>query len=185
MAEPSAQTRELSRFVIDYVRSLGACAAGISTTETLAGGPPSTDLEYVLEGARSAVTFALPLDQEKILKYLGKEDQSAHQADNLRTTAASTGIAQGLRRPPESAGHSLLRRQCEPGISRRGPWRDARFQARHLASLSGRAFGRRLVRLLGQSDHRRVRRQCAAGHDSHDGGTRTDRSSTHRGSLLR
>ena len=97
MAEPSALSpQEMSDLVVEFVRSQGACAVGISTTETLAGGPPSTDLDYVLEGARSAITFALPLDQEKILKFLRKEDHSAHQADNLRTTAAATGIAQGL-----------------------------------------------------------------------------------------
>ena len=32
----------------------GAATVGFATTETLAGGPPSTDLEYILPGARSA-----------------------------------------------------------------------------------------------------------------------------------
>jgi epoxyqueuosine reductase QueG len=74
----------------------GASAVGVSTTETLAGGPPSTDLEYVLEGARSAVTFALPLDEDKILDYLAKEDHASHQADNFHTGNAATGLAVGL-----------------------------------------------------------------------------------------
>ena len=35
------------------VKSYGTVAVGIATTETLAGGPPSTDLTYVLPEARS------------------------------------------------------------------------------------------------------------------------------------
>ena len=58
--------KELSRTVMDYVMSLGACAAGIATVNTLAGGPPSADLRYILPSAQSAVVFALPLDQALI-----------------------------------------------------------------------------------------------------------------------
>jgi hypothetical protein len=35
---------EFSELAIDYVANLGARTAGIATTETLAGRPPSTDL---------------------------------------------------------------------------------------------------------------------------------------------
>ena len=87
---------ELSRFVIDYVTNLGACAAGIATTETLAGGPPSTDLQYVLPAAKSAVCFALPLDAARIEHYLAKQDQAGHQEDNIRTNLLATGLAVGL-----------------------------------------------------------------------------------------
>ncbi|MCP4005063.1 MAG: epoxyqueuosine reductase [bacterium] len=88
--------KELTEFALEFVKTYGAVAAGVSTLETLAGGPPSADLEHVLEGARSAVTFALPLDQEKILTYLAKQDHASHQADNLRTTNLVTGIATNL-----------------------------------------------------------------------------------------
>ena len=47
-------------------------AVGIATTETLEGGPPSTDLTYVLPEAKSAVVFALPLDQGAIERFLEK-----------------------------------------------------------------------------------------------------------------
>ena len=57
---------ELSRIVVDFVISRGACAAGIVTTNTLAGGPPSTDLSYVLANANSAISFAVPVDQRLI-----------------------------------------------------------------------------------------------------------------------
>ncbi len=88
--------KELSEFAVEFLTVQGACAVGVSTVETLVGGPPSTDLEYVLEGARSAVTFALPLDQEKILEYLSKQDHAAHQEDNFRTNNAVTGLAVNL-----------------------------------------------------------------------------------------
>ncbi len=85
--------RALAQFAMDYVKLEGACAAGVVTKETLAGGPPSTDLEYVLPGAQSAVTFAVPLDPRKIEPYLGKRDQAGHQDDNIHTTVFVTGLA--------------------------------------------------------------------------------------------
>ena len=54
---------QLTHLVTDYTLCEGAFKAGIATVETLAGGPPSTDLSYVLPGATSAVVFALALDQ--------------------------------------------------------------------------------------------------------------------------
>jgi len=59
----------------------------------LAGGPPSTDLEYVLPGAKSAVTFALPFDQQKIEDYLAKRDRDSHQRDYNQTSTMSSGVA--------------------------------------------------------------------------------------------
>jgi len=88
--------KEFTRFAIDFVISQGACAAGIATKETLAGGPPSTDLEYVLPEAKSAVSFAMPLDQEKIQRYLAKEDHASHQEDNVHTNFFVTGLAVAL-----------------------------------------------------------------------------------------
>jgi epoxyqueuosine reductase QueG len=87
---------ELSRQVIDYAIGDGACAAGICTTETLAGGPPSTDLSYVLPGAKSAISFAVPLDQSLIRPYLLKKDRRSHELDNLHANARATGLAAHL-----------------------------------------------------------------------------------------
>ena len=47
------------------VKSYGTVAVGIATTETLAGGPPSTDLTYVLPEARSAVTSGSSVTRTK------------------------------------------------------------------------------------------------------------------------
>ncbi len=87
---------ELSRRVIDYLLEEGACAAGIATTETLAGGPPSVDLERVLPGAKSAISFAVPLDQNLLPAYLKKLNRRAHELDNLRANSLATGMAAHL-----------------------------------------------------------------------------------------
>jgi epoxyqueuosine reductase QueG len=82
----------LSRTVIDYVISEGACAAGIVTAEGLAGGPPSTDLGYVVPGAKSAVAFALPLDPAHIEPFLARQDRLSHEADNFRVNLLASGL---------------------------------------------------------------------------------------------
>jgi epoxyqueuosine reductase QueG len=89
-------SRELSAFAVEFLTTQGACAVGIATLETLAGGPPSTDLEYVLPEAMSAVSFAVPMDQEKIERYLAKEDHASHQHDNFHTNFFVSGLAAGL-----------------------------------------------------------------------------------------
>ncbi len=88
--------KKLTEFAKTFLTEIGACEVGVCTTQTLAGGPPSTDLEYVLPGARSAVSFAVPMDQEKIKRYLAKESHADHQADNIHVNFMVTGMASGL-----------------------------------------------------------------------------------------
>jgi epoxyqueuosine reductase QueG len=99
---------KLSRLVLDYVRCLGACAAGIATIDTLAGGPPSADLTYVLPGARSAVSFALPLDQDLIPPFLGKEDRVSHEQDNFRVNGYASGLSLQLSKWLDQKGYPSL-----------------------------------------------------------------------------
>jgi len=84
---------ELTQHVKDLVECLGGVAVGIATTETLEGGPPSTDLRYVLPEARSAIVFAVPLDQGVIEPFLKKEDHHSHALNNVRTNTLASGIA--------------------------------------------------------------------------------------------
>lgn len=86
-------TTDLSVLLPEMARNLGADLAGIATIETLAGGPPSADLKYVLPSARSAVCFAIALDQEKIERYLKKENHEAHNLNKIRATTLANGIA--------------------------------------------------------------------------------------------
>ncbi len=92
---------DLTRFAIDNLKSVGATHVGIATTETLAGGPPSADLTYMLPEAKSAVVFALPLDQRLIPGFLKKEDRRSHEIDSYRTNILAGGLslwmANGIR----------------------------------------------------------------------------------------
>lgn len=54
--------KDLNTLVLDFAKLEEATSTGITTRETLVGGPPSVDLEYVLGGARSAITFAVAMD---------------------------------------------------------------------------------------------------------------------------
>lgn len=108
MAKDKKHYEDLNQLVKDLVLNAGAIDVGVVTTETLEGGPPSTDLSYVLDGAKSAVVFALPLDQEKIERFLKKEDFPGHCLDNVRTNTLSSGIALELARFLEMKGQAAV-----------------------------------------------------------------------------
>jgi len=70
----------------------GCCAVGVCNQEGLEGGPPSSDLTRQLEGARSAIVVAFPVDEHKLELYMGKIDHEPYQLDYIRTN----NIVQGL-----------------------------------------------------------------------------------------
>jgi epoxyqueuosine reductase len=90
--------------VKEVVRSYGGARVGIVDRQTLAGGPPSTDLTYILPEAKSAITFALPLDKKFIRPFLAKEDRLSHERDNLRVNILATGLAAHLAKHLEQRG---------------------------------------------------------------------------------
>ena len=53
---------DFSTIVVEYALLEGALRSGIATINSLAGGPPSTDLSYVLPDAKSAVVFSFAMD---------------------------------------------------------------------------------------------------------------------------
>ena len=71
----------------------GASAVGVATIDTLAGGPPSTDLTYVLPAARSAISFAVPLNQDDIDLWFSKQSHSKHFKDNIQANVIASGIS--------------------------------------------------------------------------------------------
>ena len=83
---------DVERFLLDR----GAIGVGFATPHSLEGGPPSADLTYVLPEARSAVSFALPLDREKIRAFLGKQSMVAHESDNFKTNLEVTRLSYEL-----------------------------------------------------------------------------------------
>jgi epoxyqueuosine reductase len=97
--------KKLTRTVIDFAKLEGACAVGIATKETLAGGPPTADITYVLPEARSAVCFAFALDQELIPPFLMKRDRRSHERDNIRANTMASGTSIDLARYLDQMGH--------------------------------------------------------------------------------
>ncbi len=83
----------MTETIKDFALGGGAVAVGIATTETLQGGPPSTDLSYVLPDAKSAIVFALPFDQDVMEPFLKKEDMGGLNVDNRRINTMVSGIA--------------------------------------------------------------------------------------------
>lgn len=84
---------ELSKLMIDMAITCGANKAGITTVDTLKGGPPSTDLESVLPGAKSALTFSVTLDHNLIKPYLIKKDHASLETNIFKTNYLCSGIS--------------------------------------------------------------------------------------------
>jgi len=84
------------------------CGSGVTTVDTLAGGPPSVDLTYALPTAKSAVSFALALDQSLIADYLSKKSRLVHERDNLSTNTMASGIALQMAKYLESYGYRSI-----------------------------------------------------------------------------
>ena len=94
-----------SKFVLEYLKIEGAVHAGIATPETLAGGPPSTNLSYVMPSAKAAIVFALPLKLDAIPVYLAKEDRLSFEVDYIRKSSLGNGIAMKLANFLAAKGH--------------------------------------------------------------------------------
>lgn len=112
----------LERNIEDFLLERGALKVGFATRETLAGGPPSADLTYIMPAARSAVSFALPLDRDKIRAYLSKKDHGSHEKNNIEVNILITFLARDLAKWLEEQGHpskavfaNLIYRQDEVG----------------------------------------------------------------------
>ncbi len=99
---------QLRRVVLEFVMLEGACAAGIATVQTLAGGPPSSDLSYVLPKAQSAISFAVALDQSLIPPCLMKKDWLALEKELIQANIAANGIALQLSNFLSQKGYPSL-----------------------------------------------------------------------------
>lgn len=62
---------------------LGAELVGITTSQILSDGPPSSDPCYLLPSARSVISFAVPLDKQLTLDFISKKSWRPH-CDNRK-----------------------------------------------------------------------------------------------------
>ena len=100
---------QLENDIRDFLKERGAINVGFATLETLAGGPPSVDLTYQLEGARSAVSFALPLDRDKIRPYLSKEDRLGYDEEQVEKSIMSSKVSKACVEFIEGEGFAAAR----------------------------------------------------------------------------
>jgi epoxyqueuosine reductase len=96
---------EISAFLTDR----GAVSVGFATLETLAGGPPSVDLTYMLPEARSAVSFVLPMERGPIRDHLSKKDCLANGQDHIAKTMEAGYISKDLAKWLEEKGYKSAR----------------------------------------------------------------------------
>jgi len=74
----------LQKEIKEYLLEQGAVKVGFTTLETLEGGPPGSDITYVLPEAQSAISYALPLNRDLIRPYLKKEPNSRCELEKDR-----------------------------------------------------------------------------------------------------
>ena len=99
---------KITRRAKNLAMCAGASVVGIATTETLKGGPPSTDLTYVLPNAKSALSFAVPLDQNHIEPWFNKQSHEAHFRNNIQANVLASGISLELANYLEHKGYPSI-----------------------------------------------------------------------------
>ncbi len=99
---------KITRRVKTLARCYGASAVGIVTTDMLAGGPPSADLTYVLPAAKSAVSFAVSLNQNFIEPWFKKENHEAHFRNNIQANVIASGISLEIANYLEQKGYPSI-----------------------------------------------------------------------------
>ncbi len=111
----------MNRQIEEFLLERGAIKVAFANLDSLRGGPPSADLTYILPEARSAISFALPLDRDKIRAFLGKKSQADHEADNLLVNLRISQVGKELAAWLELEGFearrvhaNLVYRQDEP-----------------------------------------------------------------------
>jgi epoxyqueuosine reductase QueG len=78
-----------------FLRSEGVEVMGVAGPERL-DGPPSLDPSYTMPGARSIVSFALPMDTGAIYDWFSKKSQAPHELDQLRMNQRANRISRDL-----------------------------------------------------------------------------------------
>lgn len=89
-------TMSLENEIEEFLVHRNVLKVGFATLETLAGGPRYCDISYVLPEARSAISFALPLNREYIRHFLAKKNRALHEQDNFATSRRARDISWDL-----------------------------------------------------------------------------------------
>jgi epoxyqueuosine reductase len=90
------QKDKLSETLKDMAKTLGSSHVGITNKKTLKNWHVTTDLDYILEGGNSAITFAVPFEEkseDSIDKFLTKENHKELEKKKVRSITLANGIA--------------------------------------------------------------------------------------------
>lgn len=90
----------------DFVHSQGIAVVGVAGPERLKDSPPSLDPTYVLSGARSVVSMAMPMDVPAIYDFLSKKSPAPHNIDQLIGNQKLYHIATRVADFIRSQGHA-------------------------------------------------------------------------------
>jgi epoxyqueuosine reductase len=102
----------LNKEVETFLKDRGAIRVGFVTIETLAGGPPSTDLTYILPEAHSAISFALPLDRDIIRNFLAKKEWFKAELDDIAVNLKASKLASELAEWLKNKGFKAVGVEC-------------------------------------------------------------------------
>jgi len=136
--------KKITDRAIDLAKCYGASAVGVVSAEMLAGGPPSTDLSHVLPDAKSAISFAVPLNQDHIETWFTKQSHTDHLQNNIQANVIASGISLELANYLNQKGYpaapltanTAYRTDSENGIYDENP----PVSHRYLAVRSGVGF---------------------------------------------
>ena len=100
----SEEMTELEKKIKVFIRNQGVKLVGLAGLERL-NGPPSLDLDYILPGGKSIVSFAMPMDVEAIYTFLSKKSPAPHNLDQLVTYQKIQRISNNLAEYLKSLGY--------------------------------------------------------------------------------
>jgi len=94
----------LEQEIKDFMKSIGVDIVGLAGPGRF-DGPPSLDPDYVLKGAQSVISFAIPYDVEAIYAYLSRKTAIPHNIDQYRVHQRVIHAAIKLKKFLEDRGH--------------------------------------------------------------------------------
>jgi len=94
----------------------GAALVGVASADRLTG-KPSMDPNYLMPGAKSIISFSVPLDRSIIQRYLGKKDQDAMQHHETGVYRKLFHIGEKLVEILKEQGHEAI--VAEPNLDYR------------------------------------------------------------------
>jgi ferredoxin len=94
----------LEQEIKDFMKSIGVDIVGLAGPGRF-DGPPSLDPDYVLKGAQSVISFAIPFNVEAIYAYLSRKTAIPHNIDQYRVHQRIIHAAIKLKKFLEDRGH--------------------------------------------------------------------------------